>query len=182
MIALVLGSAECVDDDAQRALALFDPDCVIAINDMIANWPGPIDHAVSLHVENLPHWLDARAEIQPDRPMTWSHTGAARLGRLSQIADRMLPDWKGSSGLFAVAVARELGMRAVLCGVPMESAHHVAGRSRATWNNQRWPEREVRNYRDGWMLNRNRIAPFVRSMSGWTRDLLGEPDELWLSA
>ncbi|PWJ81501.1 hypothetical protein C7441_11033 [Pseudaminobacter salicylatoxidans] len=182
MIALILGSAECVEEDAAAALALFDPDCVIAVNDMIARWPRPIDHAVTLHVENAPQWLEARALNQSDRPTVWSHSGASALGRLSKVADRLLPDWKGSSGLFAVTVARELCMRAVLCGVPMDSRRHVPGKSAATWSGMPWPGREVLNYREGWNKHFDEIAPFVRSMSGWTRELLGEPDEEWLLA
>lgn len=182
MIALILGSAECVDEDADAALALFDPDSVIAINDMIARWHGSIDHAVSLHVENLPGWMKARAAVQADRPIVWSHSGARSQGRLSQVADRLLDDWKGSSGLFAVAVARELGMRAVLCGVPMASMLHVPGNSAETWGRKPWPQKQVDNYRDAWRSRRADIEPFVRSMSGWTAELLGLPDGAWMRA
>ncbi|MGB3833788.1 MAG: hypothetical protein WA975_18205 [Mesorhizobium sp.] len=182
MIALILGSADCVEEDAEAALALFDPDCVIAVNDMIARWPGSIDHAVTLHVENLPRWLKARAALQSDRPVTWSHTGCRGQGRLSQLADNVLDDWSGSSGLLAVRVALELGHAAVLCGIPMDSRRHVPGQSATTWSGQPWPQGQIDTYRKGWLDHLDQIAPRVRSMSGWTAELLGTPDQDWLAS
>lgn len=181
MIALVLGSADCVDEDVAAALNLFDPDCVIAVNDMIARWHGPIDHAVSLHVEHLPGWLRARATLQSERPTVWSHHGSLLASRQPHLVDRFAPDWKGSSGLFAVTVALELGMRAVLCGVPMDSQPHAPGRSADTWQGP-WPQHQVDTYRKAWIANRDRLNASVRSMSGWTAEILGKPDQDWLSA
>jgi hypothetical protein len=34
----------------------------------------------------------------------------------------------------------------------------------------------------GWHRHTGEIKPFVRSMSGWTKDQLGEPTFLWLLA
>lgn len=182
MIALVLGSADCVEEDASTALSLFDPDCVIAVNDMIARWHGPIDHAVTLHVENLSGWLKSRRDIQAERPVTWSHNGCRSLGRLSLLADHLLEDWKGSSGLHGVQVALELGMRAVLCGIPMDSRRHVPGQSSATWNGEPWPQRQIDSFRNGWLEHRPHLSASVRSMSGWTAELFGKPDAKWLAS
>jgi hypothetical protein len=35
-------------------------------------------------------------------------------------------------------------------------------------------------YRDAWMENFEVLRGVVRSLSGWTRELLGAPDEEWI--
>lgn len=83
--------------------------------------------------------------------------------------------WSGSSGLFAAQVAlSEMGARGVvLCGVPLDSdrAHF--------FNRDPWTDAEV--FRRGFEAARPVIRETVRSMSGWTRDLLGAPDAQWLN-
>jgi hypothetical protein len=80
----------------------------------------------------------------------------------------------GSSGLFAVKVAMEAGYdRIILAGVPMqvEGAHF--------FNASPWGE--VGSFTEAWKIALPRIAPHVRSMSGWTKDLLGYPSFEWLA-
>jgi len=64
--------------------------------------------------------------------------------------------------------------RIVLAGIPMsaEYAHY--------YNPGQWTQAHM--YHKGWKKHLDKIAPYVRSMSGWTRELLGAPDEEWLGA
>jgi len=169
--ALILGGASCVWEDVEAALDLAEFDCIIAANDVGAHWSGPLDHWVSLHPEKLNGWLRARREKgYPDGFTTWSHKKQAGCN-----VDRATDDWKGSSGLFAVKVARELGYeRIVLCGVPLnaEGAHFFDAK----------PWKAFQGFRNGWLNHRAEIAPYVRSVSGWTREILGAPDESFLAA
>jgi hypothetical protein len=167
MKAIVLGGANTVWDDAEAALNMFTPDLTIAVNDIGTRWAGHIDHWVTLHPEKMAGWIRARnARGFPGGFVTWSHKG----GHL----DRRSADWAGSSGLFAVKIALELGCtHVVACGVPMEpDKGHFFDKS--TWN-------DAHQFRRGWERRREEIAPFVRSMSGWTKGLLGEPSPQWLS-
>jgi hypothetical protein len=177
MIALIVGGAACVHDDAERAFALFAPDAVFAINNQIIDWPGRIDYAVTLHPappRNSP-WpgivsaMVLRMQRQSHRPETWAHIK-------SEGIDRITDDWGGSSGLFAVKVAlvEKCFTRIILAGVPMEAgaAHY--------FSNKEWID--VQRYRSGWPAHHKEIAPFVRSMSGWTRSQLGEPTTEWLAS
>ena len=176
---LILGGAVCVWDDLERFRALYTgPVVTIATNETGWLYPGKLDHWISLHPENF-----ERKKWLMKRPLkdytTWSHryvkSGTDR--KLpGEPVDRTLEHWgQGSSGLFAVALAEYLkAKRAVLCGVPLDDQGNVDGRPH-------WAMKEVNTHRQGWEKQRERIAPWVRSMSGWTRELLGEPTLEWLT-
>jgi hypothetical protein len=167
-LALVVGSAQCVWQDTAALLAMATPDIVIAVNDMIHLWPGPIEHAASLHPDKLNGWLAARAAKGLTMPrMVWSHR---RCAPVTNVAS----EWRGSSGLLGIKVAiYEQGFAgAVAVGMPMNHDPHV--------NEQNpWPSGHA--FRDGWTLQRAKLKPRVRSMSGWTRELLGAPTPEWLA-
>jgi hypothetical protein len=79
----------------------------------------------------------------------------------------------GSSGLLGAWVAREVakGDKIVLCGIPMENTPRYDDRT--VW-------REALVYRQAWIEAFPKLLPYVRSMSGWTREKFGEPDKEWL--
>ena len=109
-------------------------------------------------------WREARegnTDYQAIAPAYWA------------AIDRTIPElWAGgSSGLYACQVAQALCFRkAVLCGVPMTSDPRFF--DPAPWAGSA-------RYRQAWARHKDRLG-FVRSMSGWTRDLLGEPDDLFM--
>lgn len=167
-LALVIGGAECVWDDALAALALAAPDTVYVINDMIPRWPGPIE-AVTLHPIKLSGWLCQRNAMGLAAPVSaWAHRPDVGVTRITD-------DWQGSSGLFAVKIALEQEHRGVLlAGVPMDRAQHHFVRGRP------WPSASA--FLKGWRLHMDAIKPHTRSMGGWTREQLGAPDREWLAS
>jgi predicted SAM-dependent methyltransferase len=162
-VALVVGGSERVKEELAEAEALC-AGCEVTrfvINDMIPFAAGPCI-AVSLHPTKLADWLRRReANGHPAPSQVWAH-------RSGPNVTHHVEDWAGSSGLFSVKIARKLGFeRIILCGVPMEpSAKHVV---RA----QPWPAAVT--FRRGWEKYKGEIAPFVRSMSGWTAEMFGRP-------
>jgi hypothetical protein len=81
----------------------------------------------------------------------------------------------GSSGLFAVEIALRLGYeRLVLCGIPL------TGRTTIQENGEEERLRKgqpfIASFRDAWVRDFELLSPHVRSMSGWTRELLGGPE------
>jgi hypothetical protein len=166
MLALVAG---CGAGVAGELLALpVAPDLIIAVNAMAAILPGPIDVAASLHSDRLAGWLASRsgAAIRVFAP-----TPAASV---TDILPRRA-HWHGTSGLYAVEVAFALGAaRVLLAGVPVDDGGHVDGpHTLAPWGPY---------YREGWRNAAPLLSRHVRSMGGWTRRLLGAPDQAWLSA
>lgn len=81
----------------------------------------------------------------------------------------------GSSGHFALKVAlQDLGFdKAVLCGIPMNAE------GRHFFNPRPW--KVAHAYQQAWVDTLPLIKDRVRSMSGWTAELLGKPDAEWLT-
>ena len=169
--AVVIGGAKQAWDDLDAALRLFTPDLVIATNNAGRDYAGQVHHWVSFHAELLPMWIEARAAAgRPPAGHYW--TVERRTPPKSPLQLWRVPNWGGSSGLVAVTVALSLQCdRIVCCGTPldMEAAHYDDPK----------PWRDAGNYRRAWMARRTQLTA-VRSMSGWTRQILGAPTGEWL--
>jgi len=179
---LVLGGARCVWDDLERAKQIGSYDAVVAVNDMLAHYSGEVEIFATLHIEKAAQWIVERGDKGfPPAKIIAGHKGHI----WEALPNRMQPDYRtdyrwpgmsasGSSGLFAVKVALEHGFdKVVLCGVPMqaEQAHFFDAK----------PWDEVKSFTDAWTVALPYIKDFTRSMSGYTRELLGEPTPEWLA-
>lgn len=176
-LAVILASAECWESDLDEFRAVYEsPHDVIAVNDAGWLYKDRVDHWVTLHPENFPKWLERR----PERDGIEFWTAGDRAHRYDRLDFNTLGHWGcGSSALFAVTVGLYMGYdRMVLCGVPMMSVPHARGAS--DWDGKPWPDKEVEIHRQGWTYHKDKIAGAVRSMSGWTADLLGKPDDAFL--
>jgi hypothetical protein len=181
--ALVVGGARCVWRDLDAALSLGKYDAVLCVNDIGTVFEDRIDFWCTLHPEKFKPWQAVRAvngfnndyiavchELNPELGKR------DNLPRIDKSIDYRYPgmDGSGSSGLFAVKVAQDHGFnRIVLAGIPMKAdeAHF--------FDDKVWTERD--QFLVAWKIARPAIKDAVRSMSGWTRQLLGAPTSLWLS-
>jgi predicted SAM-dependent methyltransferase len=172
VVAVVLGGAMCWRQDWEAARKLIGdlPFRVFAINDQIKTFPDECV-AVTLHPDKLVGpiaWLNGRRKAGlPEPEQVWAHRKAPEITHDTGL------DWGGSSGLFAVQVARREGHQKVIgVGVPMtvDGAHYIRG--------QKWQSAIA--FRPSWIRYKNEIAPHFRSMSGWTAEIFGKPDEAFL--
>lgn len=189
---LILGGANTVWRDVAVLETLIDgywPGVVIAVNDIGVIWPRRLDHWASVHPEKMSTtvgWKNPRggrhgwaglreSKGLPSEPDIWSNAHGRHHGKI----DRVLQQWaSGSSGLFAVAVAYKLGMqRVVLAGTPMDDRGHFT-ESLVHHPDQAWTS--VRSHRKAWETHLPRLRERTRSLSGWTREVLGFPDLGWL--
>lgn len=177
MKVLIIGRARGNWEEVEAAKALGSFDQTICINSAGVDYPEPFDHWVSFHVLNFPAWTEQRAQKGYfPVPNYWSteFRGSVR---------SKIPGWDrikyvrvegGASGLIAVMVAlRELrATRVVLAGIPMtpEAGHY----------NEEGPWRECIHHRGSWQFAEPDMNGIVRSMSGWTQELLGVPTKAWL--
>lgn len=171
MKALCLGAADCLWDDVAASGDILGDDwwdIVVACNRAGVDWPGHLDHWVSLHPEKLlALWVPEREGN--DDYVTWSDPNRGERGPAP--TDRHLDNWGGSSGLFAVQVAAEVGAdRVVACGMPLDRSPHYHGRAE-------WDAADA--FRPAWERRIDEMAD-VRSMSGWTAELVGRPDADWI--
>jgi hypothetical protein len=172
-IAVVIGGAECWASDLEQAKKFLIGQRVryFVINDQIKTFPAPCV-ACTLHPDKLNGhiaWLTNRRNAGlPDPEQIWANRKHAAVTH-----DTASVEWSGSSGLFAVQVARREGHTKIIgCGIPMtvEGSHFE--------RRQRWSS--AIGFRDGWLRCRNEISPFFRSLSGWTREQFGTVTEEWV--
>lgn len=181
--AIVLGGADCVWQDVNT----FEygihggpwPGLFFAANDIGVWWTRPLDHWVSFHVDKLKAWVEARHSAGHPRVFaTWGWR-PEHIGNQTEFA--VAPWAGGSSGMLAVQVALELGCRKViLCGMPMTSTPHFVESQEFTPATTTWTESD-QHWRD-WLRVKD-LGLFedrVRSMSGRTKALFGEPTRQWV--
>jgi hypothetical protein len=172
-LALVLGGAACVWDDIAAALDLAEPDYVFACNDIGTRWPHRLDGWVTLHPEKMVGWRKERKANGFTSALV--HVGNEIAPGVDRVVDYRFPSMgsSGSSGLYAAKVAMELADRIVLCGVPMQA------REAHFFDAAQWAE--FGSFTQGWQDAMPYIKDRVRSMSGWTKELLGAPSPQWLA-
>jgi len=157
--ALICGSADCLYDDIDDA---DRPDvCLIGVNGA----PVRAHHRFSAHPRNL----HAKGWVQPGE---LAH-GAAFHPKMPWV-DHWWPavnNVAGTSGWAAAKMAILMGFdEVILCGIPIDDSCYMNGRP-------------AKKFEDPSVLEAYRAAIIgdtahhsaIRSMSGWTRALLGPP-------
>lgn len=185
-----MGGAACLDDDVERLTALVPLDelVTVACNDAGWRWPHRLDHWVTLHAERFPGWEKKRRQRgHPDGYTRWTAKGFECRGEVDRVIGDEMRDGLsgGSSGLTAtqVAVLPEVAGHAVGCGIPISRMRHFEGATSESpflTPNERRDERKVRMYQEVWEAEADALRDRVRSMSGFTRELFGEPGRAWL--
>ncbi len=175
MIALCLGGAPSVWADFEEAKRLVGarPHIVIACNDAIPACPDDLDAVATHHPEKLQAWRDARAAAGFNTDYRVFVAGPWPQMRDAEYA---APVWDGTSGLFCaqVAILTMGASGAICCGTPLDAeAGHIA--RPGEWS-------DGRRFRSGWRDAMTAAGGRLRSMCGWTRDVLGAPTEQWLTA
>jgi hypothetical protein len=172
-VAIVIGGSESWAaelDEAKRLLAGRTIKYFL-VNDHIKLFP-ETGIGCTLHPDKLNghhSWLRLRQNAGfPALEEIWSHYKHDAVTH-----DTASLEWRGSTGLFAVQVARRKGYSKIVgVGIPMtvEDKHFE--------RHQLW--QSAISFREGWIQFRKEIEPVFRSMSGWTADTFGRPDAAWL--
>lgn len=170
MITFVLGGADCVWHDLARARYICQPDAIICVNHVGIEYPGAFDAWCSFHGSLLESWRREREKAgRPPAKEMWVATTSDRYKQFSGY--RMRTCGGGSSGMFGTDVALDRGAdKVILCGIPMTPTPHFHDRQ----HGKPWTEAE--KHRAFWIKRAGYFQQAgVRSMSGWTRELLGAP-------
>jgi len=172
--ALVIGCASCVWEDAEKAMKLFKPDMIVAVNHIGIDWPDRVDHWATCHVDLFPAWMEQRAAkgYEPAGQLWTNNTKIGQLPpELKGLGIKGVEYWDGSSGALGALAAIEAGAdRVVLAGVPLTNGPHYYEGDHFTWD---------ATYQRMWNYNYLKFDDKVRSVSGWTRELLGQPIKSW---
>jgi len=161
---IILGSAPCLMDDldAMPWICLYD---YMAIGlDAVDRYPAGLKYVATFHPAEI-------TDIRKRREVYGGNTDYKVISHEPQNTDIVIEDWwkpSGSSALLGVQAAIRLGYdRIILCGCPLQGKDRHGGDYHTMFSK-------------GWNDRIKEIKDHVRSMSGWTRELLGVPTEEWI--
>lgn len=180
--ALVIGCAANVWKEVRKARDLCGYDAVYCVKMAGIHYNGGYFTWVGLHPEWQAKYSAEREALgkhmlfetvaPPESELGTAGKGAKIDRRVSYRYPEM--DSSASSGGYAAKIAIEDGFeRVVLAGVPMigDDGHFARGKP--------WLQRD--SFTIGFKKSVPHFAGRVRSMSGWTAELLGSPDPAWLN-
>lgn len=181
---IIAASAECLWDDYLRAKELVEDEDLMCVNlAAICFYYRHIDHLVTLHHEGMRRFyaaaqIERRARSNRDRrcQKIITHSYKEASGGVDVLWDITNPG--GTSGLFAATVAVRLGYdKIILCGMPIDNSRRFYDSPNKVFKYSGLSQQ------DPWQnAARTRLEGKVRSMSGNTRKILGEPTKDWLTA
>jgi hypothetical protein len=181
-IALVVGCADTVWDEVEKAKALTKFDAFYIVKMAGIHWDGEERWSwVTLHPEYMDRYKVLRREqglpdnfelvgpLQNEVGTHWQH----------HLDRRVSYRWNGmsssaSSGIYAAKVALDDGhSHVIMCGVPMtqEGGHFARGNP--------WTQRDC--FMEGWKIALPKLRGKVKSFSGITMKELGTPTPEWLA-
>ncbi len=183
-VALVVGGASHTWEEFHTCVEQLEekntPWVMIATNVAGVDYPGHIDHWATYHQEKMDRWVEQRRQAK-FKPALFYWTIHRHLqSPISQMPFHHVEPWGGSSGMIGAQVGMKCCDKVILCGVPMEVQKHYhnhyvnAGNKKTAWT-------EAAAHRHAWVTHQDRLRGKVRSMGGWTADLLGRPDNAWIA-
>ncbi len=134
-IALILGGADCLEEDKRAALALFAPDYIVATNNAGRDYPDKVDHWVTFHPDKMSDWVrERRKKGLPDGYVLWK---PAHRNNPQGLDMRSIPSYGGSSWIMAsvLTAARPTkcapsGARSASCPAPTDLAFSPGAKPR----------------------------------------------------
>ena len=184
---LIIGDSDNVQEDLGRAFELSNFDHIIAVKRVLSRLSIKIDAWVSLHAEmaediiglRIKNGFEMGFDVYTDKPVN----PKVKLNLLSSGVRKFnlyKVDWGGSSGLYGVQIALKYfsPSKIVLAGIPIDSKYLRHG----TATHWAASESGVQRYQQAWLKHRNELKYRVKSLSGWTKDLLGHPSKDWFES
>lgn len=162
---IITGSAPCVNADIASVPG------VCGFDYMVIGFAAAGMHTIYCKYMATYHPVEI-PDIQKHREAIGGNTDYQVISHIGQagvdIVEPLLPgERSGSSALLGAQAAIKLGYtRIVLCGCPLTGENDKGG--------------SYESFRVGWTQKKKYLNDRVRSMSGWTQELLGAPTEEWL--
>lgn len=169
---VLIGRADCWKDDFERFKSICNDFDVMAIG-LNCLYDGKIKYFVTYHSVDIQQYKNNR----PGDYLVICHEEGKydNVDIVVEMNDKkkLKKGFSGSSALLAVIAAIRLEYKKViLCGCPMEGPHKKEGR-------KDFPP--YSHFQKGWAIRKEEIEGYAKSMSGWTKDFLGEPTIEWLN-
>lgn len=177
---IILGAAPCLEADLAfleqkfgKRFLLNESDFMAIGVDAVGRGCLLVQYVATYHPEDIPLIKDKMRGLAGYKIISHVENGTRDINnRLVDGIDIIVPydPPSGSSALLGALGGIQLGYKKIiLCGCPLE------GMSK----NQ--PKESYLSFHKGWQVKRNKVIDYIRSVSGWTKDFLGAPDEEWLN-
>jgi hypothetical protein len=194
-ILIITGAAGCVREDIEAVFRLvFSPLAALGDNSSYASNHAALDlsvvslmaiglDAVDKYLWNVKYFATyhpSEIEMAKERRasaggntdyMVISHQQHAENITGRDLVDLIIPceQPSGSSALLGVLAGIQLGYKKIIvCGCPLQGKNDKGY--------------DYANFQTGWTAKLSEIKDKTRSMSGWTKELLGSPDTIWLAS
>ena len=161
---LIIGKADCWKEDLEKVKKLISAYDVMSVG-MDCVYVEDIKYFVTYHPVDIPEYFKRRKSIGGN--MDFQVISHKCKSGVDIIETHVAPT--GSSALLGTAAAIRLGyQKIILCGCPIEGINKGGFRP-------------YNYFQKGWVARFLEVKDFVRSMSGWSSQLLKEPDVGWLN-
>jgi hypothetical protein len=169
---IICGSAECLFDDLCRLNELLRPlkisPDVACINYTALYYPYFFQHWISYH----PEIFDTLRKYVKGSPKTWAPYKTEKTDSVVRFEG-----FKGTDGgLYATLIGLATGHeKIILCGIPLDNSRKFYDPYGAAC------QFSSDNIQQEWQKHLNDLKDKVRSMSGNTKQMLGEPTKEWIN-
>jgi hypothetical protein len=184
-ILIIVGSAPCISEDigafasiypGRLPLYSFDSstptgcDVMLIGLDAVDKCLWPAQYFATYHPSDIGPAFDRRLAQggNTDYKIIAHQPYLDKTGR--DLVDLIIPfePPTGSSALLGVLAGIKMGYeKIIVCGCPLIGKNDE--------------DYDYANFRTGWTAKLDKIKSVTRSMSGWTRELLGEPTQKWMN-
>jgi hypothetical protein len=157
---IVVGSAPCTQEDL-ASLPPMEADYMLIGLDSVEKYLGHVQYMATHHPAEIQQTTERRRKAGGNTDWrTISHEKRPGVDIVTPLNGKP----SGSSAMLGILTALKLGYnRIICCGCPLTG------------------DKKYESFHRGWTSRLDLIKDNVRSCSGWTRDLIGEPTEEWLN-
>lgn len=184
-ILIITGAALCVMEDVRAALSTImcyfhesgnpvfetsDADFMAIGLDAVDKYLWPVKYFATYHPSEIKAAMERRAGFGGNTDyFIISHQQHPDKATGRDLVGLIIPcePPSGSSALLGVLAGIKIGYKKIIvCGCPLTGTNDKGY--------------DYAKFRAGWTAKFNEIKGYTRSMSGWTRELLGYPDKEWI--
>lgn len=171
---LIMGASPLMKDDCQRFLEIYkseDVDYLAVGMDTMDRIDKDIKFFATYHVKDIFPAQERRFKMGYNMDFKIiAHIPYPK--KTNNVVDfiigiDLMKEKSGSSAMLGCLAGIEIGYtKIILCGCPLEGKT-ASGLS-------------YKQFQKGWTFHQNKVLGVVKSMSGWTKEFLGEPTREWL--